>query len=224
MRCGTRKRGGRARPLALAVAALLVGATGARALPLDVTLTVVPPTPGTLVPGSSLFVEVAVSGLTAGDAPSLMSIDLDIGFDDGQLDWVETVFIPFPVGTETTNAMGDPCTSENLDGNCDVVLSSELLGPGVLDLAAASLVAPEDVNASQPAAGAIATIEFLVQTAGGSVLDFDEVLASGTTSGTTQDSFATTSSGTSISVAPEPGTALLLGLGLLGVAGGRRRA
>lgn len=190
-------------------AALVVAASPAAALPVVLDLVVVAPTPALLEPGSSLFVDIAVSGLVAGDAPSLTAFELDLGFDDTAIDFVALQFLPFGSGVSLVNGSGQPCTLANLDGVCDVLLDS-LASVGNVNLAAASLVAPADVNAAQPASGVLASLEFLVQAPGTTTLAFTQIALSGTISGTSQGTLAASASPLGLSVVPEPATLMLL--------------
>ena len=106
---------------------LALGAAPAGAVTVALDLDVVPPTPAAPQPGNSIFIEISVSGLTAGSAPSLMSAEVEITFDDGALDWVAptgtaTPFDAYFGGVSLHNGSGDPCFLANLDATCDVIL------------------------------------------------------------------------------------------------------
>lgn len=201
--------------LAVAVAAMAVLLSGS-AQAVSIGLSTVPPTPGTLFVGSSLFVAVDVSGLTAGTFPSVTAIELDIGFDASKLSFVGGSFLPV-AGFGLSS-----CAPVPFDPLCEAIVDLSV-GPGSVTLAATSLLAPAVIDADQPAAAAIAVLEFLAIMEGSSTLSFTGVSVAGT-SATGEVPLAATTSGLGILVnVPEPGTALLLSLGLLGLTATRRR-
>jgi hypothetical protein len=181
------------------------------------SLATVASTPGTVFVGNSIFMEVQVSGLTAGGAPSITAFDLDLSFHDTRVDFVDLTF----------NAMGmTTCTLATYTPACDAVVEL-LTSPGLVTFAASSLLDPATVNASQPASGTLATLEFLATSAGTAVFSFTGVDLAGTTgtpTQTTEGTLLATTSGLSVPIlavpVPEPGTAclILLGLSALGCA------
>jgi hypothetical protein len=109
--------------------------------------------------GSSIDIGVTVSGLGAGEAPSLGSYDLDLHFDSSYLEYVGTRF-------------GDPELGDELDvldfgAN---VTSAESNGSGVLNLFELSFDAPEDLNALQADSFTLAIVTFNFLQAGSTPL------------------------------------------------------
>jgi hypothetical protein len=194
-------------------AALAALAAAAPAAAIPITLATVPPTPATLVPGSSVFVEISVSGLAPPpDAPSLTSFELDLAFSDAVVDFVDLTFGVF-LGATT-------CTPSTFTPSCDAFAEfSHAAGSGVVELGEATLLDPALVNANQPAAGVLATLEFLAVAEGTTTLSFTQLGLGGTISGTQEGSLSGTGGTLFLEVvAPEPGAVgpLLLGLGALG--------
>jgi hypothetical protein len=108
---------------------------------------------------SSIDVGVTVSGLGAGEAPSLGSYDLDLHFNSSHLEYAGTRF-------------GDPGLGDELDvldfgAN---VTSAESSGSGVLNLFELSFDAPADLNALQADSFILAVVTFNFLQAGSSPL------------------------------------------------------
>ncbi|MGH7392263.1 MAG: hypothetical protein ACREM3_22815 [Candidatus Rokuibacteriota bacterium] len=161
--------------------------------------------------GESVSVDVVVSDLGAGSAPSLGAFDLDVSFDPLILAPTSVTFGPF---------LGD-------EGLVEALTSFTLL-PGVVDLAEVSFLLPAELDALQPASFTLATLFFDTLGVGTSPLTFAQALL--------DDAFAVrldlapdTGSVTVVATAPVPfpGTLLLVGSGLVALAlrwGGGRAA
>jgi hypothetical protein len=157
---------------------------------------------------SSIGVGITISGLGAGEAPSLGSYDLDLNFDDSHLEYVGTRF-------------GDPVLGDELDvldfgANVTSVGSS---GSGVLNLFELSFDSPEDLNTLQADNFILAVVTFNFLQAGSSPLSL-VVNALGDADGN-----ALTASVSSATVAPVPlpSAFWLMATGLAAVFRGRAR-
>jgi hypothetical protein len=190
----------------------LASAQPARALTLS--LLKVAPTPSIVGVTDSIFVEVFASGLTAGDAPSITAFDLDLGFDATRVSFVGLSWSVLGLTTCTLDTYTPAC-----DALVDVTSTSS-----VVTFAAASLLDPAVINANQPASGALATLEFLANAEGTAVFSLLGVDVAGTISGTTEGPLSASTQDLSVGIVPEPGTAMLVLLGLAGLGFLRRPA
>jgi hypothetical protein len=150
--------------------------------------------------GQSLSVDVVVSGLGTGSAPSVGAFDLDVSFGPLIVSPTSIAFGPF---------LGDEGLGE--------AVTSFAFSPGVVDLAGNSFLAPGELDALQPASFPLATLFFDTLGAGTSPLTLsqafvDDAFAARLTVDTTSGS-VTVSQPVSQPV-PEPATVLLVGLGL----------
>ena len=107
--------------------------------------------------GDSVVVAVVVSGLIAGRAPSLGSLDLDVAFNVSVLGYQDATF---------SLLLGDPALGE-------AVTASGLVPAGV-DLFELSFLDPAELDALQPDEFAIAALAFSADAAG-LALPLDEV-------------------------------------------------
>jgi hypothetical protein len=191
--------------LVAACGALFTFAAAPAAQAITLSLAAVAPTPGTVFVGNSIFMEVRVSGLTSPGAPSISAFDLDLSFDATRVGFVGLTF----------NTLGmTTCTPATWTAACDAYVNL-LTSAGLVTFAATSLLDPATINASQPASGALATLEFLATGAGTAAFSFAGVSLAGTITGTTEGTLLATTSGLSVPIAvPEPGTACLILLGL----------
>ena len=144
------------------------------------------PSAPTVTPGDLLSVDVFISGLGNGVPPSVGAFDLDIAFDPGILTPIAVVFGPF---------LGDPSLFEAL-------VSTDFSIPGIADIAETSLLHSAELDALQPSNFSLATLTFAAIGSGQSLLSFVGDVR-------VDDAF-----GIKLAI-PEPGTALLLALGLL---------
>ncbi|NND59131.1 MAG: hypothetical protein HKN49_02575 [Gammaproteobacteria bacterium] len=163
--------------------------------------------------GGTVFLDLTVSGLAAGAAPSLGAYDIDLGYDSGVLTLMDIVF-----GT----GLNDP-----LDPDTPLFQSASAV-PGSINLAEVSLLVdavgdPAPLDAWQPGSFVIATLEFFVdilEPGSSTMVTIDDFLL-GDGFG---DAFVDVSSDNALiynpSGVPEPmtGTLFLLGIGLIALA------
>jgi hypothetical protein len=157
--------------------------------------------------GQSASVDIVISGLGDGTSPSLGAFDLNVSFDPTIL---------APTGVTFGIFLGDPDLFEA------ITAFDLLLAPGVLNVAETSLLLSAELHALQPASFTLATLSFDTLARGTSALTL-AINPGGLVDQDAGELRAETSRG-SISVVPEPGTLLLLGLALggVGVTAGRR--
>lgn len=128
------------------------------------TLSLVPATT-TVVSGSAFSVDLVISGLGDGIAPSLGDFDVDIGFDPLALVWLGS-----SLGTE----LGDLGLGEAFDASFGEVL------PGVVNIAEVSFLTVGELDGSQSDSFVLATLDFMVLAAGGTTpIDILSVLSLG---------------------------------------------
>lgn len=129
----------------LLLSGLLAGAPAAGTA---VTLELVPAA-ATVTAGEMIDVDVLVSGLGAGVAPSVGAFDLDVSFDPMIFTLVDVVFGPF-LGTPPVEAL----------------TSFDVAVAGIVDLAEVSLLSAAELDALQPASFVLATLSFTAQADG----------------------------------------------------------
>ena len=154
--------------------------------------------------GQTLSVDLVVLDLGNFISPSLGAFDLTLTFDPGVLSLATTSFGSF---------LGNPATGEAFVSATDV-------GPGSVNLVGLSFLTASELNALQPSAFPLATLNFNALAVGETPL----LLTVNTLSNEVGESFSFVKTETgSAQVIPEPATLLLLGMGLFGVAVARRR-
>jgi hypothetical protein len=148
--------------------------------------------------GATVEVDVVISDLAGGAAPSLGAFDLDVTFDPGILAPTAVTFGPF---------LGDPSLMEAVTGFTFFL--------GLWDLFETSFLSGLELDALQPDPFLLATLSFEAVGLGTSSLLFSEVIL-GDAFG---DPLTAASSTGSVTVTggsvPAPGTAWLLAPGLL---------
>lgn len=168
------------------------------------------------MPGDTVFLDLTISGLGDGTAPTLGAFDIDLSFDDAALDFVGGMF-----GSGLNDPL-DPFTS---------FVQSLTSGVGTINLAEVSLLVtpmgdPTPLDLYQPDSFILATLEFMVvdlDPGSFTVVDFGDYLLG--------DGFgielADVDSAEAVILNPsttiaEPMTVMLLGVGLFGIIATRR--
>jgi PEP-CTERM motif len=150
------------------------------------TSLVLSPSSASVLAGDAVNVDVLFSGPTVG------AFDLTVGFNPSVLALLGVTFGPF---------LGNVGLGEALT---DFLLPT----PGLVNFAELSLLFPSDLDALQPPAFRLATLNYRATTAGSSAFAFVGDVR-------VDDPFGN-------KLIPEPSTLGLLGLGLLGALGGAR--
>lgn len=168
--------------------------------------------------GNQAMVDIVISGLGDGDAPSLGAFDFVLGFDPSILALSSVVF-------------GDPLLGDQLDLfaiGANPMGASEST-PGEWNLFEVSLDLPMDLEDLQAGTFVLASLTFDTLALGTSGLDLFPGLIEPVFGDAYGEPLEYTIDPGSITVVegtapvPEPGTILLLGSGLLGLAGLRKR-
>jgi hypothetical protein len=138
--------------------------------------------------GGAVNVDVTISGLNSGAPPSVGAFDLDVSYDPAVLNPTGVTFGPF---------LGNPALFEALT-------DFNFLTPGIVDFAEVSLLSAAQLDAMHPSSFRLATLSFLG-------------IANGTSAfALVNDVRVDDAFGVKLAV-PEPATALLMALGLLGL-------
>jgi hypothetical protein len=183
----------------LGALAVLTGTAGAT------TITVEPLAQGVGL-GDSVDVAINVSGLGDMSAPSLGTFDLDVLFDVSMLA-VQNV------------AFGDPVLGDQLDVSGLGAYTEVLYSPGSTNLFELSFDLPSDLESFQAGSFTLAVLTFDTLQVGTSAVNVDVgVLGDAWGNPIVPDTV-----GASVSVIPEPTSAMLFGVGCLIVAGSIRK-
>jgi hypothetical protein len=154
--------------------------------------------------GSPAVVDLFISGLGDGTAPSLSTFDLDVSFDPKILTFTNYVLGPY---------LG------NLSGGEAWDLSWGETTPGLVNIAELSLLFDWELDALQPSSFTLASLTFDTLALGTSPLGLT-VNALGDAYG---DPLSANIQSGSVNVVPEPSTLLLVGSGLVGLGYLRKR-
>jgi hypothetical protein len=159
--------------------------------------------PSTLSPsvGSSFALDLMVSELGSGVAPSIGAFNVKVAYDVSAIAFSGATFGPL-LGVAPAGAIADA-----------------IPGAGAVELAEVSLLSPPALDALQPASFTLATLRFTAQTATASsiVLEPQPVLsdAFGSPLAVGGPPASATISATPPAAVPEPGALLLYGIGLV---------
>jgi hypothetical protein len=161
------------------------------------------PAAQTTTVGSSVGVQLRVSDLVAGGAPSLGEFDLDILFDPAVVSFASVTF-------------GDPGLGDQLDpSGLGSLIGADGSVPGQVNLFEVSLDLPSDLDTLQPASFVLATLTFDAIGAGVSPLTlainaFGDALGDPLAIAALETGEITVNAAAAI---PEPATGLLVGVG-----------
>lgn len=163
----------------------------------------------TVVIGQSFQLDLVVSGLGDGIAPSLQGFDVDITFSD--------VFTIDPSTVVFGTFLGDP------DDSAQTNTTSQLIGPEVLFLVERSLLASSALDAIQGSSFTLATMTFTASEVGTYLFSGDDCCGGLFLTNESTVRPGVTSASITVQAIPEPGTLALLGIGLFGMGLSRRR-
>lgn len=157
--------------------------------------------------GEPAVVDIIISGLGDFAPPSLSIFDLDVSFDNSILGFGSVTF-------------GDPMLGDQLDPLGLGSITADTPGVGTVNLFELSFDDPLTLDTLQAGSFTLATLSFDTLGLGTSPLGLT-INALGDASGDPLEQVRADSG--AVSVVPEPATFLLMGAGLAGIAGLRRK-
>lgn len=162
--------------------------------------------------GSLFMVELRISGLDDGAAPSLSTFDVDIAFDSAIIGLSGIDMVTF----------GDPLLGDQLDLSGFGSLTGVAISSGSVNLFELSFDLPEDLDFFQADSFTLASITFSALGVGSTALDLSiNVLGDSLGDLLTADTISNGTVRVTSSV-PEPSSMFLLGSGLVAFVGTRR--
>lgn len=154
--------------------------------------------------GNPLNVDIVALNLGNFTPPSLGAFDIEIAFDCTILSFGSATFGSF---------LGDPSMGE-------AIFDYQEITPGLVNLYDLSLLSSIELDALQPADFSLATLHFNTISLGNSTINLTVKALSDATGGPFLFNKEET---TNVNVTPEPTTILLVGSGLISLAGFRRK-
>jgi hypothetical protein len=155
--------------------------------------------------GDSVTVDIFISGLGDGFAPSLSAFDLDVVYDPAVLSFSSYALGPY---------LGDTLLWEAFDDSWGLIASDRV------DIAEVSFLLDSELDSLQPGKFTLASLTFDILAAGQSDLTLENVVLGDAFGG---ELVVDKIQNGVINPVPEPATLLLLGSGLAGLAGFRKK-